>query len=288
MPFRDALTPTDMVIERTGALVSRRTDDGGPDVAEVVEFLCAQLEELGFSVDAHERPGHAPLLIARRASRGMAGRLVLYGHYDVSTPDVDAWTTDPWQLTERGGRLFGVGIGDNKGALAHRLHLLQSIEATPELLWVIQGQEETGSPLAHDLLPNLLEGLTATVWIEENGYFDQDGTQRILAHRIGLESGDSLPPDAGLWRLIDRFGHEARRFGVGHRVECRPLNKNFFPRGCPWQRAIPPGERYIAFGLNDPQSRIHRTDESVPIWTFNIHAAQFAELMRWAHEEASR
>lgn len=46
------------------------------------------------------------------------GGVVLSGHTDVVPVDGQPWTSDPWTLTERGGRLYGRGTCDMKGFLA--------------------------------------------------------------------------------------------------------------------------------------------------------------------------
>lgn len=46
------------------------------------------------------------------------GGVVLSGHTDVVPVDGQAWTTDPWTLTEREGRLYGRGSADMKGFIA--------------------------------------------------------------------------------------------------------------------------------------------------------------------------
>jgi len=43
---------------------------------------------------------------------------VLSGHTDVVPVEAQAWTSDPWRLTERDGRLFGRGTCDMKGFVA--------------------------------------------------------------------------------------------------------------------------------------------------------------------------
>jgi acetylornithine deacetylase len=45
----------------------------------------------------------------------VAGGIVLSGHTDVVPVDGQAWTSDPWMVTERDGRLFGRGTCDMKG-----------------------------------------------------------------------------------------------------------------------------------------------------------------------------
>ncbi|MDT8856175.1 acetylornithine deacetylase [Paracoccaceae bacterium Fryx2] len=45
----------------------------------------------------------------------VAGGVVLSGHTDVVPVDGQTWASDPWTVTERGGRLYGRGTCDMKG-----------------------------------------------------------------------------------------------------------------------------------------------------------------------------
>ena len=46
------------------------------------------------------------------------GGVILSGHSDVVPVDGQSWTTDPWRVSERQGRLYGRGTCDMKGFLA--------------------------------------------------------------------------------------------------------------------------------------------------------------------------
>ncbi|PKP75413.1 MAG: acetylornithine deacetylase [Alphaproteobacteria bacterium HGW-Alphaproteobacteria-6] len=48
----------------------------------------------------------------------VAGGVVLSGHSDVVPVDGQSWTTDPWTVTEKDGRLYGRGTCDMKGFVA--------------------------------------------------------------------------------------------------------------------------------------------------------------------------
>lgn len=48
----------------------------------------------------------------------VAGGVVLSGHSDVVPVDGQTWTSDPWVVTERDGRLYGRGTADMKGFVA--------------------------------------------------------------------------------------------------------------------------------------------------------------------------
>ena len=219
----------------------------------------------------------------------MDGHLVLYGHYDV-TPfgREQKWTHPPRTLTVEGGRLFARGVGDNKGPLACRLAALSAIDSTPALTWLIQGEEETGSVVAHALLPVVMENLRPTLWLDETGYHDhEDGTLRLLGRSVGPHE-TSHPPDAALTNLLRALRALASRWGISARHECRGLNKTFVEGGCPFNHSLPEGARYLAIGVNDSQARIHGLNESLPGWTFPLHAAELDVIFHWVDRTARR
>ena len=75
----------------------------------------------------------------------------LYAHHDVQpTNFLDQWKSDPWKLTPRGGRLFGRGSADDKGAITAQLGPIASFLKTRGSLPVnvkmlVEGEEEVGS-----------------------------------------------------------------------------------------------------------------------------------------------
>ncbi len=266
---------------RLEALMAFDTSPRGGDHNACVAWITDVLVELGFEVQALREGSRPPLLVARRPARSLAGRIALYGHYD-TTPSGAAhlWTHPPKQLTEANGRLWGRGVADNKGALACRLDALCDLEQSPELIWFIQGEEETGSQTAFTHLPPLMRDLEADLWLEETGYHDhQDGTLRLLARTRGADGADA-PPDSQLTALLDGQRLLASRWGIRTRTEYRGLNKDVIDGGCPFDSNLPPGARYLALGVNDSLANIHALNESVPTWTFRLHQAQLRLLFR--------
>ncbi|WP_395455525.1 acetylornithine deacetylase [Azospirillum melinis] len=57
------------------------------------------------------------------------GGIVLSGHTDVVPVDGQPWTSDPFTLTERGGRLYGRGTADMKGFIAVALNAVERFKA---------------------------------------------------------------------------------------------------------------------------------------------------------------
>jgi acetylornithine deacetylase len=95
----------------------------------VVDLLAEWAAELGFSVRIDALPGQSGKanLIAT-LGEGDDG-LVLSGHTDTVPYDAERWTDDPFVLTERDGKLYGLGTADMKSFFAAALHAVARFEA---------------------------------------------------------------------------------------------------------------------------------------------------------------
>ncbi|MCK7547601.1 acetylornithine deacetylase [Marinobacter koreensis] len=81
----------------------------------VIRTLADWLEPMGFDVEILEVPG-APGKFNLIATLGQGpGGLVLSGHTDTVPFDDQRWQSDPFTLTERDGRWYGLGTCDMKG-----------------------------------------------------------------------------------------------------------------------------------------------------------------------------
>ncbi len=75
----------------------------------------------------------------------------LYAHYDVQPINfAEQWQSEPWTLTQRGGRLFGRGSADDKAAVTAQLGAIEAYLKTHGRLPVnikmlVEGEEEVGS-----------------------------------------------------------------------------------------------------------------------------------------------
>jgi acetylornithine deacetylase len=63
----------------------------------------------------------------------VSGGVVLSGHTDVVPVDGQAWTVDPFRLTEKNGRLYGRGTADMKGFIASVLAAVPTFVQRPLL-----------------------------------------------------------------------------------------------------------------------------------------------------------
>lgn len=254
---------------RLGALVALAPTPSNPAGRQAVRTTLVQwLVRLGFDITEHGDDPASRVVVATRAGRGL--RLGLCGHYDVEEAG-EGWTTPPFELTRRDGRLLGRGTADNLGPLVLRLLTLERLGMqvpTAPLLWVLQGEEETGSPMAHALYPTL--PLPAVdLWVEETGYVERDGAQRFLARDL----------DVAGQTVVNTLEAVARQEGRGFTIHPRHLNKAFGASRCPFLTHLVRGRPYIALGPNDPDSRIHRAGESLAPDHIRFAMTQFEKLL---------
>ncbi len=159
-------------------------------------FAADQLGSLGFSVEEVATPLH-PILLGRRGHEHPEWpHLLVYGHYDVQPADpLDLWSSPPFEPVVRGDRVFGRGTADNKGPQvvhmeALRLALRENPDLPLRLTYLIEGEEEIGSPSFARFLHDYREDLKADfVLVSDSGSpsVDQITVTTALRGMFGLE-----------------------------------------------------------------------------------------------------
>lgn len=136
-----------MVVDRLEELVGFNTVSSRP-VAPLASWLAERCEHAGLQVElVHdpEQPGKHNV-IATAGPHGTDG-LMVSGHMDVVPTEGQPWTTDPFLLTRRDGRLYGRGTADMKGFIAATLCALERVDLSRlrrELILAWTYDEEVG------------------------------------------------------------------------------------------------------------------------------------------------
>jgi len=88
------------------------------------------------------------------------GGVVLSGHTDVVPVDGQPWSSDPWTLTERDGKVFGRGVADMKSFLALSLaHVdaMRSAALKRPIILAFSYDEEVGCLGVHSLIARMAD-----------------------------------------------------------------------------------------------------------------------------------
>nr|WP_277753978.1 acetylornithine deacetylase [Rosenbergiella epipactidis] len=112
----------------------------------LITLLAGWFENLGFQVELQPVPNtRNKFNLLAKYGQGSGG-LLLAGHTDTVPYDEGRWTQDPFILTERDNRLYGLGTADMKGFFAFILAALSEIDLsklTKPLYILATADEET-------------------------------------------------------------------------------------------------------------------------------------------------
>lgn len=157
------------------AFASISTDSAFADtMKQTALWLEQQFTKHGFKTKSIEGYGN-PIVLARYEIQDPDAETVLiYGHYDVQPAErEDGWQSDPFTLTERDGKLFARGAVDNKGQcmvhMASVFDLIQRDALTYNVVFMIEGDEETGSPTLPQFIEDYKDDLKADFSLVSDG-----------------------------------------------------------------------------------------------------------------------
>jgi acetylornithine deacetylase/succinyl-diaminopimelate desuccinylase-like protein len=140
------------------------------DVTASAEFCAELLHSAGIQNVEILSAGGVPAVYGDWLGAGSTAPTVLvYGHHDVQPVDpLDEWTSPPFEPVVVGNRLLARGASDDKGQVMMQIEaargLLEALGRLPvNLKFLIEGEEEVGSPHLDELVEKERERLAADV-----------------------------------------------------------------------------------------------------------------------------
>lgn len=177
-------------LERMVRIPSVSADpDAAVHLAASADLVAELFRAEGLDTEILSVAGGQPAVVGRRAGPPGAPTVLLYAHHDVQpTGDRTRWTSDPFEPTERAGRLFGRGSADDKAGVALHLGALRALGADLPvgIVVLIEGEEEIGSPTLAAFLQTHREQLAADVVVLADS---ANWTPDIPALTVSLRGG---------------------------------------------------------------------------------------------------
>ncbi len=152
---------------------------------ETAAFVRRLLAEAGFEVREFPTDGGPSVVFGQMLVNEKKPTLLMYQHYDVQPVDpLDEWKRDPFDPVIEGDKFYARGCGDTKGNLLAQLLAVRAwtqVEGRPpiNLKFVVEGEEEVGSPHFRSFVEANRELLKADGATIEGGDHLHDGTPKI-------------------------------------------------------------------------------------------------------------
>ncbi|HJT58647.1 MAG TPA: M20/M25/M40 family metallo-hydrolase, partial [Ktedonobacteraceae bacterium] len=190
-------------------------------IAEMAALVESLLQETGFQTQRLLAQGAPPVVYGELRGRSNY-TILLYNHYDVQPAEpFNLWHSPPFEPTVRDGKLFARGASDNKGEIAARLTAIRALRAIygelpVTLRWIIEGEEEIGSPHFAAIAETYSSLLQADGCLWEGSSFDTTGrpeldlgTKGLLYVQLdvqgtGIDTHSGAAPmlPSAAWRLV--------------------------------------------------------------------------------------
>lgn len=184
----------DHLLESLKQFISYKTISKYPHLFLEESRRCAKfMSKLFMNLGASETrllpvPNCNPIVYAKfnksiKEDQKKTTRVLWYGHYDVveANQDKECWDTDPFTLIAKEGNLYARGVSDNKGPTLGAMYAVAELckngELSTDVVFLIEGEEESGSIGFQALIHEHKELIGPIDWIMlSNSYWLGDNT----------------------------------------------------------------------------------------------------------------
>jgi len=156
------------VVDLTKRLIRVPSVNPPGNESDVAYLLGSELEALGFKVEYVVPEERRVNVVAVLKGEGDGKNVLFNGHLDVVPPgDLENWRFDPFEGVVEGGKIYGRGAADMKGAIAAIVGAAKSI--------VDSGVQLKGDIIIHAVADEEAGGRLGTGYLVEKGYARADG-----------------------------------------------------------------------------------------------------------------
>lgn len=140
------------------------------DMFKAADYIAEQLRRAGADkAEIMPTSGH-PVVYGEKIISPDIPTILIYGHYDVMPVDpLELWVSPPFEPEVREGKIFARGAVDDKGQLFMQVKAFEYLNKTGQLRfnvkWLLEGEEEMGSPALGLWLPDNKDLLKADVML---------------------------------------------------------------------------------------------------------------------------
>jgi acetylornithine deacetylase/succinyl-diaminopimelate desuccinylase-like protein len=174
------------------------SDPGG--LQRSAEWIRDALNERGGRAALTALPDAPPVVVGRVNGRRGGPVIGVYAHYDGQPADPERWSSPPFTPTLRNGpggtvlpfphadepvdpdwRIYARSSADDRGTILALVEALDALGGVPDatLVFLIEGEEERGSPHLGEYLSLLSDRLAADVWLVCDGPVHQSGRPQV-------------------------------------------------------------------------------------------------------------
>ena len=162
---------------------------GVEDCAKIVR---KQMESAGISTKILPEKNGNPIVFGEAKSKSSSQTLLIYGHYDVQPPEpLEKWVSGPFEAKIHGKKIISRGAADSKNNVTSFIKATESFlnsthDVPVNLKFIVEGEEEIGSPHLPGFVEENAERLKADSVVCYDGDFDETGRAKISLGVKGL------------------------------------------------------------------------------------------------------
>ncbi len=150
------------------------------------------MENAGINAKLLPEKNGNPIVYGEVKSKSSPKTLLIYGHYDVQPPEpLEKWVSGPFEAKISGKKIVSRGAADSKNNVTSFIKATESFLKTAgdvplNLKFIVEGEEEIGSPHLSGFIDENKERLKADSVVCYDGDFDETGRAKICLGVKGL------------------------------------------------------------------------------------------------------